>query len=247
MKNPRLSSRGGFTLVEILVVVAIIGVLAVIGIGASSTLLDRGADAQDLSNLRQIGTAISQFASENNGRIPNRNVPVTGDSQNRDSFMESVDRYMERDSRFSANSIYNWNRRPVWYSKRFAQAPPGRTFNTNNQYYWGTAWGMNSHLYYNSGSANMNNFQGYLNRVPNLSKLVIVGEKNRAGGHDFIPSQAPTFERNVESSFRISRPGQRAYYLFGDYHIESIAGNMSSSVRPDLNNFNPTNPLYYRW
>lgn len=93
----------------------------------------------------------------------------------------------------------------------------------------------------------MNNFQGYLNRVPNLSKLVIVGEKNRAGGHDFIPSQAPTFERNVESSFRISRPGQRAYNLFGDFHIESTAGNMSSSVRPDLNSFNPTNPLYYRW
>jgi hypothetical protein len=46
---------------------------------------------------------------------------------------------------------------------------------------------MNSHLYYNSGSANMNNFKGYLMRAPNLSKLVLVGEKNRAGGHDFIP------------------------------------------------------------
>ena len=236
-----------FTLVEILVVVAIIGVLAALGIGASGTLLDRGADAQDMSNLRQIGTAMSLFASENNGRLPNRNLPVPGDSQDRDSFMESVDRYMERDSRFSANSIYNWNRRPVWYSKRFAQLPPGRTFNANSQYYWGTAWGMNTHLYYNSGSPNMNNFQGYLNRVPNLAKLVLVGEKNRAGGHDFIPSQAPTFERNVESSFRISRPGHRAYYLFGDFHIESITGNMSSSVRPDLNSFNPTNQLYYRW
>ncbi len=235
-----------FTLIEVLVVVAITAILAAIAIPVTGAALDRGGDAADLSNLRQIGSAIAIYAGENNGRIPNRNAPVPGDSQERDSFMESVDRYLEPLSSFSKNSIYNWNKRPLWYSKRFAQMPPGRSFNPNSQYYWGTAWGMNNHLYYNSGSANMNNFQGFLLRAPNLSKLVIVGEKNRAGGHDFIPSQAPTFARDVESSYRISR-NNKAYYLFGDYHIESIAGDQSSAANPQYNAYSPTNQLYYRW
>lgn len=246
MKIRRPSARGGFTLVEILVVVAIIGVLAVIGIGASSTLLDRGADAQDLSNLRQIGTAISRFAAENDNRWPNASIPIPGDSQNRSSFMESVDRYMERDSRFSPNSIYNWNRRPVWFSKRFATMPAGASFNSNGQYYWGTAWGINQHLW-GSTNTNINSFDGRILKAPSISKLVLVGEKNRNGGMDFRPDESPVFQRNVEGSYRVSRPGNRAYYLFGDYHIESIVGDQSTRKFPEYRRYNPTNPLYYRW
>lgn len=246
-----------FTLIEVLVVVAIIAILAAISIPVAGGMLDRGGDASDLNSLRQIGTAISQFAAENSGRIPNDAVSISGasatDGTPRSSFMESVDRFLPPDAKFNKGSIYNCQRRPIWYSQRFALMPAGKSFNANSQFYWGLAWGMNSHLYYNSGSANMNNFKGYLMRAPNLSKLVLVGEKNRAGGHDFIPSQAPTFEKNVEAQYRVSRGGSgdraraRAYYLFADYHIESLTGDRSSVANPGYNSYNPTNALYYRW
>lgn len=250
-----LNKTRAFTLIEILVVVAIIAILAAIAFPVAGGMLDRGADASDLSNLRQIGTAISQFAAENGGRIPNNVVPISGasapDGTPRSSFMESVDRFLPPDAKFGNGSIYNWQRRPLWYSKRFAKMPAGKSFNANSQFYWGIAWGMNSHLYYNSGSANMNNFKGYLTRAPNLSKLVLVGEKNRAGGHDFVPSQAPVFERDVEAQYRVSRGGGgdsgRAYYLFADYHVESLTGDRSSVANPQYNSYNPTNALYYRW
>jgi prepilin-type N-terminal cleavage/methylation domain-containing protein len=200
-----------FTLIEILVVVAIIAILAAISVPVAGGMLDRGADASDLNNLRQIGTAISQFAAENNGRIPNNDLPIggtsVGDDPPRPSFMESVDRFLPPDAKFGKGSIFNWGRRPLWYSKRFAKMPAGKSFNANNFFYWGIAWGMNSHLYYNSGSDNMRNFKGYLIRAPNLSKLVLVGEKNRAGGHDFVPSDAPSFEKDVEARYRVSRAG----------------------------------------
>jgi len=240
-----------FTLIETLVVIAIIALLAAIAIPVSGGMLDRGADATDLSNLRQIGTAIGQFAAENNGRIPNRDVPVPGDAQRRESFMECVDRFLPPDGKFSRTSIYNWQRRPIWYSKRFAKMPDGKSFNASSQYYWGIAWGMNTHLFYNSGSPNMNNFKGHLMRAPSLSKLVLVGEKNRNGGHDFIPAQLPAFEKNAEAQYRVSRgsggASNKAYYLFADYHVESIAGDQSTIAHPEYNSYNPTNPLYYRW
>lgn len=250
-----LTAAAGFTLIELLVVTAIIAILATLAIPVVSGMLDRGADAADMSNLRQIGTAIGQFAAENAGRIPNNVVPISGasapDGTPRASFMESVDRYFPPDAKFAKGSIYNWQRRPIWYSKRFAKMPKGKNYNANSQYYWGIAWGMNTHLYYNSGSPNMNNFKGYLARIPDLSKLVLVGEKNRSGGHDFIPSQAPVFERDVEAQYRISRGSggekNKAYYLFADYHIESIPGDQSSKTHPEYNSYNPNNRLYYRW
>ncbi len=235
-----------FTLIELLVVVAIIALLAAISIPAVSSALDRGADTQDLSNLRQIGTAMAQFATENDNRWPNANIPVPGDPQNRSSFMEHVDRYLAHDSGFSATSIYNWQRRPLWYSKRFAQMPPGASFNANSQYYYGTAWGINSHLW-GTTNTNQTSFDGRILKVPNMPKLVLVGEKNRNGGHDFKPDEAPVFARDAEANYRISRPGNRAYYLFGDYHTESIVGDQSTKTYPEYKKYNATNPLYYRW
>lgn len=245
--NPRPGARrSAFTLVELLVVIAIIAVLAALSVGGVSTLLDRGADAQDLSNLRQIGSAIATFAGENDNRWPNASIPIPGDSLGRSSFMESVDRYLERDARFSSGSIYNWSRRPLWYSKRFAQMPPGKSFNADSQYYWGTAWGINSHLW---GSTNTNifSFDGRIIKAPNVSKLVLVGEKNRNGGHDFKPDNSPVFDRDAEAEYRISRPGNKAYYLFGDYHVASIVGDQSTKKFPEYRRYNATNPLYYRW
>ncbi len=247
-RRPRFRVAGGFTLIEILVVVAIIAILAAISIPAVSSVLDSGASTADMSNLRQIGVAISQFAAENNGRFPNTNIAVPGDPQKRNSFMENVDRSMAPDGKFSATSIYNWQRRPVWFSKRFAKMPDGKTIPAG-QYYWGTAWGMNTYLYNLGGpgsSPDMRSFDGYVIRAPNISKLVLVGEKNRAGGHDFKPYEAPTFARDVDSSYRVSR-NNKAFYLFADYHIELIEGDQSNIAHPEYDTYSPTNRLYYRW
>ncbi len=51
----------------------------------------------------------------------------------------------------------------------------------------------------------------------------------------------------MDSSYRISRPGNRAYYLMGDYHIESLVGDQSTRKFPEYRRYNPTNPIYYRW
>jgi general secretion pathway protein G len=61
---------GGFTLVEVLVVVAIIAILAAILIPVGKSMMEKGNSAMCINNLRQIGGAIQQYSAENDGFFP---------------------------------------------------------------------------------------------------------------------------------------------------------------------------------
>ncbi|MFY8216929.1 MAG: type II secretion system protein [Chthoniobacterales bacterium] len=60
----------GFSIVELLVVLAVIGILTSFVVSAASGLTERGSRTKCLSNLRQIGVAMHLYAGENNGRLP---------------------------------------------------------------------------------------------------------------------------------------------------------------------------------
>jgi hypothetical protein len=214
-----------------------------------------------MNNLRTIGQGIATFAGENSGRLPNITIEVPGaSSSNRpvaENFTEAVDRMLPPDKLFSAASLYNWIRRPVWYSKGYAKMPAGESFvplggtpASQARYYWGLAYGMNYYLYNTAPSSavptSIKGFDGYITRAPNLSKLVLVGERNRKDGSFFVPNKAPQYQKNVETEYRVSRNG-KAYYLFADYHIELIEGDQSTVAHPEYLKYSPTNRLYYAW
>jgi prepilin-type N-terminal cleavage/methylation domain-containing protein len=65
MKRPiRLTTTGGFTLLEIMIVVAIIGLLAAIAIPSFIRSRRRSAATACITNLRQIEDAKAQWALE---------------------------------------------------------------------------------------------------------------------------------------------------------------------------------------
>lgn len=66
--GPRVAR--GFTLIELLVVLGIISVLAVLSISVVSAGIVQARQAECASNLRQIGTGILLYASDNDGRLP---------------------------------------------------------------------------------------------------------------------------------------------------------------------------------
>ena len=66
MLNKLNQRRGGFTLVEIMIVVAIIALLAAIAVPGFLRARKRSQASRDLNDLRLIDSAVDQYAIENN-------------------------------------------------------------------------------------------------------------------------------------------------------------------------------------
>lgn len=69
--NAKLSKNGGFTLVEMLIVVAIIAVLVAVSIPMVSTSLDKAKKATDDANMRAAKAAATVEYYNNDGSLTN--------------------------------------------------------------------------------------------------------------------------------------------------------------------------------
>lgn len=81
-------NKKGFTLIEILVVIAIIGMLSALALISFTSARARGRDARRLSDLRQMATALELYNNDQNS-YPDADITLgdaTHDCLNSDGF-----------------------------------------------------------------------------------------------------------------------------------------------------------------
>lgn len=114
-----MNTRRGFTLVELLVVVAIIGALAAISIPFLRSNIDKSRQVSCLANLRGLGVALETYLQENNRRMPEI-APARASKEDDVPVLETVLRpYLNNDETFhcpadkkqfaKTGSSYLWN------------------------------------------------------------------------------------------------------------------------------------------
>lgn len=95
--------KKAFTLIELLVVVAIIGILSVLLLPAVQNAMAKSGDAKSASNLRGIGVALNEYASEHDGFYPKATGSVTYMDTNSDpaswSWQQQISDYVGGDKK----------------------------------------------------------------------------------------------------------------------------------------------------
>lgn len=97
-----------FTLIELLVVITIIAILASFALPAYSLVQTRAQQTKDLSNVKQVGLALKQFASDHDGYFPAKSPSddydtatlLTANSPSNDAFWWLFPNYLQSEDIF---------------------------------------------------------------------------------------------------------------------------------------------------
>ena len=121
--RPRAASRA-FTMIELLCVIAIIGILASMLLPGLSRAKSRAVESACVNNMRQIGVALTLYADENGGRLPTAaELPTESLNTNRWPALTSV---------LAAQMGYNATNQPA---NSVFKCPSDRVGGTNFYYF----------------------------------------------------------------------------------------------------------------
>jgi prepilin-type N-terminal cleavage/methylation domain-containing protein/prepilin-type processing-associated H-X9-DG protein len=205
------NNRAGFTLVELLVVIGIIGILAGLLLSSLTNTKRRARQTQCISNLHQQGVALQMFLADSRG------YPLWISSTNSDPNGRWWADQLERGGFGISNPAAKFWQNGVW---RCPSAKPHDGNLRDNPYYGYNAFGV---LNVGNRTDNFGLLGHYAEKSETLtpiaeSEVVAPAEMMSIGDSD-----AFAFMRNLRYDFLggLSRHQARANALFCDGHVES--------------------------
>ena len=234
------SCISAFTLIELLTVIAVIGILGAILIPVIGNVREKADEATCLNNLRQMGTAIGLYQSDHQGAFPAAVERWGSDSGPGLWFTQFADYGL---SWKAGKDLGNMRNQAWWYCPACSEYA--------DQKKWGeTDYGVNEMLFANRTDPAVGAPQGpasdtRLNKpinVVNLAQTVAIMETGSAGnpylnndwghlnGGVFINQSIPdTASESKDAGIAFRHPvrgslsGTTCNMLFADLHVESVS------------------------
>ena len=207
--------RGGFTLIEVLVVVAMIALLTAILLPSLRSARDASKAAVCLSNMRQIGVSMRMYADENNGAV----VALMETSTGFVHWIELLRKYIATTDvcRCPADLSTTWEADP------FAPTAGLRT----------TSYVTNNRMTPEQGITKLSQI-----RRPTEKILMAEFLDNHIGDH-FHPESWSLFLSQPEDEIAVKRHLKKANYWFLDGHAEPLFFESTWNIDGTVDRYDP--------
>ena len=239
---------GGFTLVELLVVVAIIGTLVALLLPAVQSVRSAARRTQCASNMRQVGLGVIQYADAHRGRFPSRTHNNPGQESRRLHWIDQIAPFVE-----SVDAIRRCPDDPLGQLRMqglpgsgIAHADPQHA-DATKRFAPKSSFVVNGYLSFDEAvtfSKGINN----LNKIPARSKTVMLFEKysdpmavsdqakqvaditSSHFDHNHSPSWFDWWEddrarvfSDIASETHVARHASASHFLYADGHVELVS------------------------
>jgi prepilin-type N-terminal cleavage/methylation domain-containing protein/prepilin-type processing-associated H-X9-DG protein len=206
--------RHGFTLVEMLVVIAIIAVLAAIAFPGYKSMLENSRATQCTANLREIFTGIQGYVQDNNGQYP----PSRRTGGNPEFWFAAIGPYLDEGRRFDQSKV----KTGPW-----PQNIPFACPSCTNHGWGGAGIDVGINGYQVGATVNTNNITTAMRiaKASALSTTLLVADAQGAGGGGawqvgWRIGAAGSF--NISTEAIATRHKGRANVLYFDGHVGQV-------------------------
>ena len=229
-KSPFFRRKCRFTLIELLIVIAIIAILAAILLPALQSARDRGTTANCLSNQREAGKYFQQYYNDYSTAVPNI-VPVNQDVRNWGNHLTLLygsPKYSSDWNKHSSRKIPMLTNTPFQCPSQVSTNPATKGVNSNS-------YGMNQYIcnfYDNASGKHLYPYNGpriLLHKDKHPAKRLCAYEW---GSSAIVTNNSNTYNL-LSSSCRLSKnhtQRKSVNYLFMDGHAENRRGKESTNI-----------------